>query len=45
MGTISDLNMVWSIISICYFIGGLTLGWYTKDLIRKRKKRGLGRWD
>ena len=45
MGTISDLNTAWAIISICFFIGGLTIGWYTKDRKKSKIKRGDGRWD
>ena len=43
-----DLNMFWSVVSICYFIGGLGLGWvmHSSKEARKRKfKRGTGRWD
>jgi len=45
--SIGDLNAFWSIISICFFIGGLTIGWICRDWRKKSKKvkRGDGRWD
>jgi len=37
----------YSILSICYFVGGLTLGYYFSQWknSKKGKKSGLGRWD
>jgi len=45
MGTIADLNTVWSIIAISFFIGGITIGYYLPHWVRSRKPRGEGRWD
>jgi hypothetical protein len=42
---IADLNVFWSIISMCFFIGGLTIGWVSKDWKKSMKRRGDGRWD
>ena len=36
----------YSILSICYFVGGLTLGYYFSQWKNNRKKKsGTGRWD
>ena len=45
MSTIVDLNTVWAIISMCFIIGGMTIGWYSRDWKKTTKKRGVGRWD
>tara|TARA_Y100000590_G_scaffold469485_1_gene657308 strand:+ start:1256 stop:1393 length:138 start_codon:yes stop_codon:yes gene_type:complete len=45
MSTISDLNTVWAIISLMFFAGGVTIGWYVKDFKYSKIKRGSGRWD
>jgi|TARA_Y100000590_G_C15181555_1_gene811453 hypothetical protein len=42
---LADINSFWSIISICFFIGGLTIGWVAKDWKKSEKRRGDGRWD
>ena len=41
-----DFNYFWEIMCMCYFLGGLTIGYYFK-LWRdgKKKKIGTGRWD
>ena len=43
---VDDLTF-YSIISACYFVGGLTLGYYFSQWKndRKNKKSGTGRWD
>jgi hypothetical protein len=41
----ADLNTVWAIISISFFIGGITIGYYAPHWRRSRKPRGYGRWD
>ena len=36
----------YSILSICYFVGGLTIGYYFSQWKNNRtKKSGTGRWD
>ena len=37
----------YSILSLCYFVGGLTLGYYFSQWKsnRKPKRSGMGRWD
>ena len=37
----------YSIVSACYFVGGLTIGYYFSQWknSKKRKKAGTGRWD
>jgi len=42
-----DFNLFWSVISICYFVGGLTIGWWVTEWKhrRKPKRSGMGRWD
>ena len=37
----------YSIISLCYFVGGLTIGYYFSQWKnrKKGKKAGTGRWD
>lgn len=41
----ADMNTFWSVISFCFFIGGLTIGWVAKDWKKSAKKKGDGRWD
>ena len=45
MGTISDLSTIWAIIAMCFFIGGLTIGWDSRDWKKTKIRRGDGRWD
>ena len=40
-----DMNTFWSIISMCFFIGGLSIGWFCRDWKRSSVRRGDGRWD
>lgn len=43
-----DINTIWSIISISFFVGGLTMGYYVSRYKQDRessKVRGFGRWD
>ena len=37
----------YSILSLCYFVGGLTLGYYFSQWKNGRipKRSGMGRWD
>tara|TARA_Y100000310_G_C20673707_1_gene811674 strand:- start:721 stop:906 length:186 start_codon:yes stop_codon:yes gene_type:complete len=43
---VDDLTF-YSILSLCYFVGGLTLGYYFSQWKnnRKPKRSGMGRWD
>jgi len=43
---VEDL-IFWNALSICYFVGGLTLGYYFSQWknSKKGKKGGTGRWD
>ena len=43
---VDDLTF-YSILSLCYFVGGLTLGYYFRQWknSRKGKRSGTGRWD
>ena len=45
MSTIADLNTIWAIISLMFFAGGVTIGWYTRDWKKTKIRRGDGRWD
>ena len=35
----------YSIVSGCYFVGGLTIGYYFSKWKNRKKKTGTGRWD
>ena len=35
----------WTLLSICYFVGGLTIGYYFSLWKHGKKKTGTGRWD
>ena len=43
---VDDLTY-YSILSVCYFVGGLTLGYYFSQWKNRKKgnKAGTGRWD
>ena len=43
---VDDLTF-YSILSLCYFVGGLTMGYYFSKWKnnRKPKRAGTGRWD
>jgi hypothetical protein len=42
---VDDLTF-YSILSLCYFVGGLTMGYYFSQWKNSRKKKsGMGRWD
>ena len=43
---VEDL-LFWTVLSICYFVGGLTIGWWITEWKhrRKPKRSGMGRWD
>ena len=38
-----ELDLIFSLICFAYFIGGITIGYYTAK--RKKVKRGDGKWD
>jgi len=43
----ADFSYFWEIMCMCYFVGGLTIGWWiTRWRDRNRNKKiGTGRWD
>ena len=47
-GKTLDINTIWSVISIAFFVGGLTMGYYASRYKQDKepsKVRGFGRWD
>ncbi len=38
-------DLLFTVICMAYFAGGLTIGWYAKDWKKKKVKKGDGRWD
>ena len=42
----TDFPFFWTMMCVCYFVGGLTIGWwFTKYFSKKPKRSGTGRWD
>jgi len=42
----TEFPYFWEAMCLCYFVGGLTIGWaYTKWRGDKPKRTGMGRWD
>lgn len=41
----TDVNTAWAVISIMFFVGGLTIGYYAPKYKQSRIRRGDGRWD
>ncbi len=42
-----DSGIFWHFISMCYLVGGITIGYYLNSVLRNRKNKrsGTGRWD
>ena len=38
-------DLLFTVICMAYFAGGLTIGWYAKDWKKKMVKKGYGRCD
>ena len=38
-------DLFWTIMCLCYFVGGTTIGYYISKWRNRTKKSGTGRWD
>ena len=38
-------DFFWTFMCLCYFVGGVTIGYYISQWLNRRKKTGTGRWD
>jgi hypothetical protein len=40
-------DLFWAIMCLCYFVGGLTIGWWFNEWKHRKnpKRSGTGRWD
>jgi len=39
------LDLIFTVLCMAYFAGGLTIGWYSRGWSKSRKREGDGRWD